>query len=139
SVAARLAPRERRAPRGARHSESRPAQWAPGARRICAVALRCRRATSRSYGSRRAGADVAPRAVTTHARRNRPAMEERPMRLQILVALSGIAVLLKTLSAVPVDAGCGCNKPPPPLAPIRPAFGSPGDTVTVFPSGIVPG
>ena len=61
------------------------------------------------------------------------------MRLQILVALSGIAVLLKTLSAVPVDAGCGCNKPPPPLAPIRPAFGSPGDTVTVFPTGIVPG
>ena len=61
------------------------------------------------------------------------------MRLQILVALSAIAVLLKTLSAVPVDAGCGCNKPPPPVAPIRPAFGSPGDTVTVFPSGIVPG
>jgi len=61
------------------------------------------------------------------------------MRSRNLVALSVAAGLVKTLSAVPVDAGCGCNKPPPPLASIRPAFGSPGDTVTVFPSGIVPG
>jgi hypothetical protein len=61
------------------------------------------------------------------------------MRLQNLVALAAIAVLLRTLSAVPVDAGCGCNKPPPPLAQIRPAFGSPGDTVTLFPNGAVPG
>jgi hypothetical protein len=45
----------------------------------------------------------------------------------ILTALAALA-----LRALPVDAGCGCNKPPPPAASIRPAFASPGDTVTVF-------
>lgn len=61
------------------------------------------------------------------------------MRARNLVALATIAVLLKTFSAVPVEAGCGCNKPPPPLAQIRPAFGSPGDAVTLFADGVVAG
>jgi hypothetical protein len=38
------------------------------------------------------------------------------------------------LAASRADAGCGCDKPPPPPAAIRPAFASPGDTVTLFSS-----
>lgn len=60
------------------------------------------------------------------------------MRIRNIIALAAIAALT-SLSAVPVEAGCGCNKPPPPLASIRPAFGSPGDMVTLFADGIVPG
>lgn len=44
--------------------------------------------------------------------------------------------LLTVLAAMPVnpaDAGCGCAKPPPPASLVRPAFASPGDTVTFFP------
>jgi hypothetical protein len=45
--------------------------------------------------------------------------------------LAGLAmVALRSNSA---DAGCGCNKPPPTAAVVRPAFASPGDTVTLFP------
>jgi hypothetical protein len=37
------------------------------------------------------------------------------------------------------DAGCGCDKPPPPPAAIRPAFASPGGTVTLFPPDLQDG
>ena len=51
-----------------------------------------------------------------------------------------IAALLSLLSlsapVTPAKAGCGCDKPPPPLASIRPAFASPGNTVTLFAPGI---
>jgi hypothetical protein len=51
-----------------------------------------------------------------------------------------IATLLSLLSlSAPVtlaEAGCGCDKPPPPLASIRPAFASPGNTVRLFEPGI---
>lgn len=53
-----------------------------------------------------------------------------------------IAVLLGAglaLHAAEAAAGCGCDKPPPALAPIRPAFASPGDTVTLFPPWLVSG
>jgi hypothetical protein len=36
------------------------------------------------------------------------------------------------LASVPARAGCGCQKPPPPLAQIRPAFASPGDELSIF-------
>jgi len=61
--------------------------------------------------------------------------------MRIRGSLLAVALLaaLTSLSDAPVEAGCGCNKPPPPLAPIRPAFGSPGDMVTLFATGLVPG
>ena len=49
-------------------------------------------------------------------------------------AAAGVFVLAALfLAARPADAGCGCDKPPPHLAAIRPAFASPGDEVTLFP------
>jgi len=36
----------------------------------------------------------------------------------------------------PAHAGCGCDKPPPPPAAVRPAFGSPGDVITLFSNDI---
>jgi hypothetical protein len=59
------------------------------------------------------------------------------MRNHTFVALAALSAL--TLSAVPAHAGCGCDKPPPPIASIRPAFGSPGDFVSLFNPAIVPG
>ena len=54
------------------------------------------------------------------------------MRTRLLtMTLSAIAALTM-LHAVPADAGCGCNKPPPALSTIRPAFASPGDVVTII-------
>ena len=55
------------------------------------------------------------------------------IRSRLAVVLS-ILVATVALSSAPADAGCGCNKPPPTAAAVRPAFASPGDTVTVFPS-----
>ena len=36
-------------------------------------------------------------------------------------------------------AGCGCDKPPPPVAAIRPPFASPADSVTLLADGITAG
>jgi len=46
--------------------------------------------------------------------------------------LSVMSALL-TVQSLPAYAGCGCAKPPPPAQLIRPAFASPGDTITIFP------
>jgi hypothetical protein len=49
----------------------------------------------------------------------------------------GVAALAANLmSGSAADAGCGCDKPPPPSTSIRPAFASPGDVVTLFGSKI---
>lgn len=49
-------------------------------------------------------------------------------------------LLLQALFAPPpADAGCGCEKPPPLPAAIRPAFSYPGSTVIVFGSALVTG
>ncbi len=53
-------------------------------------------------------------------------------RTPMLISIALAAVL--ALRAPTADAGCGCNKPPPPLSTIRPAFASPGDVVTVISS-----
>ena len=55
----------------------------------------------------------------------------RPRTLMTLATLAALA-----LRAIPAAAGCGCNKPPPPAASIRPGFASPGDAVTLFADGI---
>jgi len=51
------------------------------------------------------------------------------MRTVLAVALVLAALIVQT--AV-VEAGCGCNKPPPPTADVRPAFAPPGSNVTLF-------
>src|SRR4051812_42541459 len=61
------------------------------------------------------------------------------MRKRSLIAILLVAVTFAALRAVPADAGCGCKKPPPPVALVRPAFASPGDTVTLFPPENRPG
>jgi hypothetical protein len=50
--------------------------------------------------------------------------------LRHLIAVS--ALLSAPLLASPANAGCGCDKAPPPPAEIRPAFASPGQQVTLF-------
>lgn len=57
------------------------------------------------------------------------------MRTPTLAATAALVALL-SLPAARAHAGCGCDKPPPPLAAIRPAFASPGGTVTLFAPGL---
>jgi hypothetical protein len=48
-----------------------------------------------------------------------------------MIALAAAALV--AMSSGQAAAGCGCNKPPPAAAIVRPTFASPGDTVTFFP------
>jgi hypothetical protein len=50
-----------------------------------------------------------------------------------------LAVIALTTHAAPAQAGCGCEKPPPPLASIRPAFAAPGSEITLFSAEITDG
>jgi hypothetical protein len=59
------------------------------------------------------------------------------MKLRMLLPM--LAVLANFVLSAPAHAGCGCDKPPPPLAAIRPAFASPQNTVTLFASGLTAG
>lgn len=54
------------------------------------------------------------------------------MRIRPVMMLCVLAASI-ALQSAPADAGCGCAKPPPLLQTVRPAFASPGDTVTLFP------
>ena len=54
-----------------------------------------------------------------------------------LITLTVLAALFTRLA--PAQAGCGCDKPPPPPAAIRPAFASPGNSVSLFAPGLVAG
>jgi hypothetical protein len=47
-------------------------------------------------------------------------------------AIAAALAALTALVSVPAHAGCGCDKPPPALAAVRPAFASPGATITLF-------
>ncbi len=50
-----------------------------------------------------------------------------------------LTVIALTTHAAPAQAGCGCEKPPPPLASIRPAFAAAGSEITLFSAGITDG
>src|SRR5690349_20152739 len=71
------------------------------------------------------------------ARRETPSGKEHSMRTVLIAVTLAVAGSLTQTGAV--EAGCGCNKPPPPSASIRPAFASPGNTVTLFSAQFVPG
>jgi len=55
--------------------------------------------------------------------------------------LTVVLALVLGVAGLPArgEAGCGCEKPPPPVAAIRPPFASPGDTVTLLAEGMVAG
>jgi hypothetical protein len=53
------------------------------------------------------------------------------MRKGFLMVTTVLAMTVLGVGAA--DAGCGCAKAPPAVQLVRPAFASPGDTVTVFP------
>jgi len=59
-----------------------------------------------------------------------------PVRLTALALVAGGALLL---SPPPSDAGCGCDKPPPPIAAVRPFVTWEGGTITLFDARLVPG
>ncbi len=61
-------------------------------------------------------------------------MGNRSLKM-LLTAVAALA----SLRGLPAEAGCGCAKPPPALQTVRPAFASPGDTVTLFPPDNKPG
>lgn len=52
------------------------------------------------------------------------------MRARMSIAMAVLA--FSGMQAAPAHAGCGCDKPPPPLAAVRPAFASPGDIITLI-------
>ncbi len=54
------------------------------------------------------------------------------MRIRYLMLLSALTAMAG-LRSMPAEAGCGCAKPPPAAALVRPNFASPGDIITVFP------
>jgi hypothetical protein len=58
-------------------------------------------------------------------------------RAQIM-SLSLLALLCAAVPR-PVEAGCGCDKPPPPRAEVRPFVASPGQRVTLFHETLEPG
>jgi hypothetical protein len=60
-------------------------------------------------------------------------------RAHLLAGAMTLALLLPLAAAGPAHAGCGCDKPPPPLAAVRPAFAAPGDVVTLFAPGLEAG
>ena len=58
------------------------------------------------------------------------------MRRTMLGMLTMLALIA---GAAPADAGCGCDKPPPPLAAVRPFVGFVDSKVTLFDARLVPG
>jgi hypothetical protein len=58
-------------------------------------------------------------------------------RTSVLVLSLTLAALLLTASGA--EAGCGCSKPPPAVAAVRPHFASPGHDVTLIADGLVVG
>lgn len=65
-----------------------------------------------------------------------PTTRKPSFRLGLLGSVLGTALGLVGGRA---EAGCGCDKPPPPVASVRPAFASPGYPVTVFHPSLVDG
>lgn len=61
------------------------------------------------------------------------------MKLGRLMGVQFALVGALLLVAARADAGCGCDKPPPPIAAIRPFVTWSGGTVTLFDGRLVPG
>jgi len=74
-----------------------------------------------------------------HIRTAMAPMRSRRPTLRVRRPARAVALVVLLAAARSADAGCGCQKPPPPPAAIRPAFASPGDTVTFFSPSFVDG
>ena len=62
------------------------------------------------------------------------------MRMRKRTGLGRTLLALLALGAAPRAYGfCGCDKPPPPLAKVRPFVGYPDQTITLFDDRLVPG
>jgi hypothetical protein len=55
------------------------------------------------------------------------------------VCMTMLALLVAALAPVRADAGCGCSKPPPPRAAVRPFVASPDQTITIFNDALING
>src|SRR5690606_21401926 len=101
----------------------------------------CRRCRERSRPTRRIAARRATRRVAPPLQIAPP---PRPGRARgkaagammsggtLMRAVIAGAVLASAPWASKADAGCGCDKPPPEPAQVRPSFASLGQTVTLF-------
>jgi hypothetical protein len=54
------------------------------------------------------------------------------MRTRLLTLACGALLASVIGRGTPVEAGCGCDKPPPALSTVRPPFASAGDVVTII-------
>ena len=64
------------------------------------------------------------------------------IRMQTRTSFASAALLVITLAAMlpaRADAGCGCSKPPPPRAAVRPFVGWADQTITLFDDQLTPG
>src|SRR5437870_11497276 len=62
------------------------------------------------------------------------------MRMRRRPSFGSTLLALVALGAAPRAYGfCGCDKPPPPLANVRPFVGYPDQTITLFGDRLVPG
>ena len=57
-------------------------------------------------------------------------------RAHVLLSIVLAVFVYTTIAAGPAWAGCGCEKPPPPRATVRPFVASGGQTVTLFDSAL---
>jgi len=56
-----------------------------------------------------------------------------------MAAVALMSALVGLAASTPATAGCGCAKPPPPRAAVRPFVGWPNQKVTLFDGRLVPG
>ena len=66
-------------------------------------------------------------------------MRRRVNQTMRLAAVSLMSALVALAFPGPAHAGCGCDKPPPPRAAVRPFVGWPNQMITLFDSRLVPG
>jgi hypothetical protein len=91
--------------------------------------------------SSRTGEDFSPCAALEHALlrgSSTPPEGERAMHSSSITSLA-LAALLVSSIAPPARAGCGCDKPAPPRAAIRPFVAAASQTVTLFDSTLEDG
>ncbi len=61
------------------------------------------------------------------------------MRTRTSLAVALLAAAVATLPGTRADAGCGCSKPPPPRAAVRPFVGYADQKIVIFNDQLVPG
>ena len=61
------------------------------------------------------------------------------LRMRKRTAFGSALLALLALGAPPADAGCGCSKPPPPRAAVRPFVGNADQKIVLFSDLLSPG